>query len=80
MSKLARPSNGNNVYVIKEFVIVKNEWVHTAICKSEIKTAKSLLEFKRRYFYEFDKMSAFLSYLLALKRMNFTNLLTFSYI
>lgn len=38
MSRIARPSNGNNVYFIKEFVILKNEWVHTAICKSEIKT------------------------------------------
>ncbi|KAL4435095.1 hypothetical protein ABPG74_003588 [Tetrahymena malaccensis] len=79
-SRQNRPSNANNMYVIKEYNIMKNEWIHSAICKTEIKTPQNLLEFKRRYFYEFDKMSAFLSYLLALKRQNFSNLLTFSYI
>lgn len=72
-------SSGNH-YIIKEFVIINNAWVGSALCAAAIKTPTSILEFKRRYFYEFDKLSAFLSQLLALKRHNFPNLITFSFI
>lgn len=69
-----------HTYVIKEFNIVNNSWTSSTQCSAVIRTPTATLEFKRRYFYEFDKLSAFLSQLLALKRLNFPNLITFSYI